>query len=34
VALHERVGYTPIPIYEPYVETIPNSLCVEKVLAG
>jgi GNAT superfamily N-acetyltransferase len=32
VALYERVGYTPIPIYEPYVETIPNSLCFEKVL--
>jgi GNAT superfamily N-acetyltransferase len=33
VALYERVGYTRIPIYEPYVETIPNSLCFEKVLA-
>jgi GNAT superfamily N-acetyltransferase len=32
VALYERVGYTRIPIYEPYVETIPNSLCFEKVL--
>jgi GNAT superfamily N-acetyltransferase len=32
VALYERVGYTPIPIYEPYVETIPNSLCFERVL--
>lgn len=32
VALYERVGYTPIPIYEPYVETIPNSLCFEKVI--
>jgi GNAT superfamily N-acetyltransferase len=33
VALYERVGYTPIPIYEPYVETIPFSLCFEKVIA-
>jgi GNAT superfamily N-acetyltransferase len=33
VALYERVGYTPIPIYEPYVETIPNSFCFEKALA-
>lgn len=33
VALYERVGYTPIPIYEPYVETIPNSFCFEKVIA-
>jgi GNAT superfamily N-acetyltransferase len=32
VALYERVGYTRIPIYEPYIETIPNSLCFEKVL--
>jgi GNAT superfamily N-acetyltransferase len=34
VAVYERVGYTPIPIYEPYVETIPNSFCFEKVLAA
>jgi GNAT superfamily N-acetyltransferase len=34
VAVYERVGYTPIPIYEPYVETIPNSLCFEKLLAA
>jgi len=33
VRLYERVGYTPIPIYEPYIETIPFSLCFEKVLA-
>lgn len=32
VRLYERSGYTPIPIYEPYVETIPFSLCYEKVL--
>ena len=34
VALYERVGYTPIPIYEPYIETIPFSLCFEKRLAA
>jgi GNAT superfamily N-acetyltransferase len=34
VALYEKVGYTPIPIYEPYVETIPFSLCYEKVLSA
>ena len=34
VAVYERVGYSPIPIYEPYVETIPNSLCFEQVLAA
>ena len=34
VAVYERVGYTPIPIYEPYVETIPNSFCFEKLLAA
>jgi GNAT superfamily N-acetyltransferase len=33
VALYRRVGFTPIPVYEPYVETIPNSLCFEKVIA-
>jgi GNAT superfamily N-acetyltransferase len=33
VALYERVGYIPIPIYEPYIETIPNSFCFEKVIA-
>ena len=32
VRLYERVGYTPIPIYEPYIETIPFSLCFEKVI--
>ena len=34
VALYERVGYTPIPIYEPYIETIPFSLCYEKAIAA
>lgn len=33
VRLYERSGYTPIPIYEPYVSTIPFSLCYELVLA-
>lgn len=33
VRLYERSGYTPIPIYEPYVDTIPFSLCYELVLA-
>ena len=32
IALYERIGFTRIPIYEPYVETIPFSLCFEKVL--
>ena len=32
VALYERVGYTPIPIYEPYIDTIPNGFCFEKAL--
>ncbi|RFA13690.1 hypothetical protein B7R22_12895 [Subtercola boreus] len=29
VALYTRLGYTPIPTYEPYIEAIPNSLCFE-----
>lgn len=33
VRLYERAGYTPIPIYAPYIDTIPFSLCFEKVLA-
>ena len=32
VVLYERIGYTPIPIYEPYVDAIPFSLCFEKLL--
>lgn len=32
VRLYERTGYTPIPVFEPYVEAIPSSLCFEKVL--
>jgi GNAT superfamily N-acetyltransferase len=33
VALYRRSGYTPIPVYEPYVETMPDSLCFEKVFS-
>ncbi|MCU1527264.1 MAG: hypothetical protein JWP75_1027 [Frondihabitans sp.] len=32
VRLYERSGYTPIPVYAPYLDTIPFSLCFEKVL--
>ena len=32
VALYKRLGYTPIPIYEPYVASMPFSLCYEKIL--
>jgi GNAT superfamily N-acetyltransferase len=32
VRLYERLGYTPIPVYAPYAEAIPFSLCFEKVL--
>jgi GNAT superfamily N-acetyltransferase len=32
VALYAGIGYTPIAIYEPYVEAIPFSLCFEKRL--
>lgn len=34
VALYRRLGYTPIPIYEPYVEAIPFSRCFEKISPG
>lgn len=33
VRLYERSGYTPIPVYEPYIDTIPFSICLEKRLA-
>ena len=33
VAPYEQLGYTRIPIYEPYVEAIPFSICFEKVLS-
>ncbi len=32
VALYESLGYIPIPIYEPYAETMPFSMCFEKKL--
>ncbi|BDZ46847.1 GNAT family N-acetyltransferase [Naasia aerilata] len=34
VALYESSGYTRIPVYEPYVETMPWSLCFEKRLTS
>ncbi|WP_423919264.1 GNAT family N-acetyltransferase [Frigoribacterium sp. 2-23] len=34
VALYEKIGYTRIPVYEPYVTTIPQSLCYEKPIDG
>lgn len=32
VALYHALGYRRIPIYQPYTDTIPFSLCFEKVL--
>ncbi|UFS59226.1 GNAT family N-acetyltransferase [Subtercola endophyticus] len=32
VALYEKLGFTRIPIYEPYVEAIPFSICFEKAV--
>lgn len=32
VAMYERLGYTPIPLYEPYATAMPESFCFEKVL--
>ena len=32
VTLYEQLGYSRIPIYEPYVTTVPFSLCFEKIL--
>lgn len=32
IELYRRSGYTPIPVYEPYIETMPDSLCFEKPL--
>ena len=29
VALYRSMGFTAIPVYEPYVETMPQSLCFE-----
>jgi GNAT superfamily N-acetyltransferase len=33
VALYRKLGWSPIPVYEPYIETMPHSLCFEKRLA-
>jgi GNAT superfamily N-acetyltransferase len=32
VALYEKLGFTRIAIYEPYVEAIPFSICFEKAV--
>ena len=32
LALYAGAGFTPIPVYEPYVATMPDSLCFERVL--
>lgn len=29
LALYRKLGFTPIPVYEPYAETMPASLCFE-----
>ncbi len=34
VALYRRLGYTEIPVYQPYTDAVPFSLCFEKVLAA
>lgn len=31
LVLYAACGFTPIPVYEPYIETMPNSLCFEYV---
>lgn len=31
LALYARAGFRPIPVYEPYAATMPNSLCFELV---
>jgi GNAT superfamily N-acetyltransferase len=33
LALYAAVGFTPIPVYEPYVETMADSLCFELALS-
>lgn len=33
VALYEKIGFSRIPTYEPYVTTIPQSICFEKPVA-
>jgi GNAT superfamily N-acetyltransferase len=32
VALYEKTGWTPIPVYEPYAATMPWSFCFEKAV--
>lgn len=32
IALYAGAGFTPIPVYEPYVATMPESLCFERTL--
>ncbi|WP_396646283.1 GNAT family N-acetyltransferase [Microbacterium sp.] len=32
LALYVAAGFTPIPVYEPYIATMPESLCFERVL--
>ncbi len=32
LTLYAAAGFTPIPVYEPYLETMPRSLCFERVL--
>ncbi|TDN43868.1 acetyltransferase (GNAT) family protein [Curtobacterium flaccumfaciens] len=32
VALYEKTGWSPIPVYEPYIATLPWSFCFEKAL--
>lgn len=33
VALYEKTGWTPIPVYEPYAATMPWSFCFAKALS-
>lgn len=32
LGLYRSMGFTPIPVYEPYAETMPRSLCFELLL--
>ena len=32
LVLYAATGFPPIPVYEPYIETMPRSLCFERVL--
>jgi ribosomal protein S18 acetylase RimI-like enzyme len=34
IALYRAQGFTPIPVYEPYVATMPDTLCFELRLDG